>query len=250
MGKTSLSVIIPCYNEVVNLQKGVLLKVADFLKRQNYSWEVIIVDDGSPDKSVNLIEEFIKDHQGFTLIKNPHQGKALTVATGMLAAKGNYVLFIDMDQATPIEEAENLLPYFPDNDIIIGSRNSQREGAPLTRIVMARGFMFLRNFLLGVKVTDTQCGFKAFKKNIVTDLLKGMRIYNPNKGKEIKGPIVTAGFDVELLFLAQKRGYKIKEIPVKWRYAETRRVGIFKDSWQALTDMIKIRFNDILGIYD
>ncbi|MDP3998530.1 MAG: glycosyltransferase [bacterium] len=248
MAKPHLSVVIPCYNEAINLQKGVLHKVAEFLQGENYFSEVIVVDDGSSDESVSLVEKFIKNHPLFSLIKNPHQGKAATVVTGMLRAEGDYILFADMDQATPIEEIDNLLPHLKDYDIVIGSRSSQRRGAPLTRLLMARGFMFLRNLILGIKISDTQCGFKLFKQEVVKNLFPKLKIYSGGL-KIAGGSMVTAGFDVEVLFLAQKLGYKIQEVPVEWRYVETRRVGIFKDSWQALRDMVKIRLNSLRGVY-
>lgn len=249
MIKPYLSVVIPCYNEAANLQKGVLYKVGDFLKEKNYSWEVIVVDDGSTDESVSLVEKFTKNHPNFSLIKNPHQGKAATVITGMLKAEGECVLFTDMDQATPIEEVDKLLPNLKDSQIVIGSRAFKRRGAPLTRLLMARGFMILRNLILGIKIIDTQCGFKVFKSEVVKRLFPKLKIYS-QKEKRADGSMVTAGFDVEMLFLAQKMGYKIKEMPVDWRYVETRRVGIIKDSWQALEDMIKIRLNSLRGVYD
>lgn len=114
---------------------------------------------------------------------------------------------------------------------------------------MARTFMILRNLILGIRITDTQCGFKLFKEEVVRDLFPRLKIYGGGLRK-VKGSIVTAGFDVEILFSAQKRGYKIKEVPVDWRYVETRRVGIFKDSWQAFWDMIKIRLNSLSGVYE
>ena len=113
---------------------------------------------------------------------------------------------------------------------------------------MARGFMFLRNLILGIKISDTQCGFKIFKEAVVKNLFPKLKIYGEGLGKT-GGSMVTAGFDVEVLFLAQRMGYKIKEVPVEWRYVETRRVGIFKDSWQAFWDMIKIRLNSLQGVY-
>ena len=114
---------------------------------------------------------------------------------------------------------------------------------------MARGFMFLRNLILGLGIIDTQCGFKAFRREVAQDLFKNLKIYG-EKMPQVKGSIVTAGFDVELLFLAKKRGHKIVEVPVEWRYVETRRVGILKDSWQGFWDMVRIRFNDLKGLYD
>lgn len=247
--KPYLSVVIPCYNEAANLQKGVLYKVAEYLRGQKYLWEVVIVDDGSTDESTSLIDKFIKIHPNFFLVKNHHQGKAATVITGMLKAGGDCMLFSDMDQATPIEEVEKILPHLGEKyDIVIGSRDSQRRGAPLTRILMARAFMFLRSLILGIKITDTQCGFKLFKQKVVQDLFPKLKIYGGGL-KQVSGSSVTAGFDVEMLFLAQKLGYKIKEVPVDWRYVETRRVGVIRDSWQGLWDMIKIRLNSFQGTY-
>src|SRR6266550_7110432 len=127
-----LSVVIPCYDEMANLQKGVLDKIAHFLEKKKVSYEVIIADDGSKDGSIAFIEEFIKDQPHFSLIKNPHYGKAGAVTTGMLQARGKYRLFSDMDQATPIEEVDKLLPFLESKeyDIAIGSRNTERKGAP------------------------------------------------------------------------------------------------------------------------
>lgn len=246
-----LSIVIPCYNEEKNIRLGALAKLVNYLKSQTYPWEVIIVDDGSADRSIALIEEFIKKHSGFSLIKNPHQGKAATVITGMLKAVGKYVLFSDLDQATPVNELEKFLPWFEKGfDIVIGSRNTTRQGAPISRLIMARGFMVLRTLILGLSgITDTQCGFKAFKKEVVKNLFNKLKLYDGRK-RTVSGSMVTAGFDIELLFLAKKQGYKIKEVPVVWRYVETRRVSPIKDSWYGFLDLIKIRLNDLRGLYD
>src|SRR5688572_17108023 len=123
-----LSVVIPSYNEIANLRKGTLDKVATFLERKKYDYEVIVVDDGSTDGSLEFVEKFTKENKNFKLIKNSHMGKAGAVTTGMLAAAGDYALFTDMDQATPIEEVEKLLEFVPDYDIVIGSRSSSRKG--------------------------------------------------------------------------------------------------------------------------
>lgn len=249
MKETYLSVIIPCYNEMSNLQKGVLDKITHFLKRQNYSHEVVIVDDGSDDGSQEFVEEFIKDEKNFKLIKNKHMGKAGAVTSGMLKASGEYRLFTDMDQATPIEELKKVLPFAKDYNIVIGSRNSSRKNAPFTRKVMARGMIFLRTIIVGVKgITDTQCGFKLFDKKTAETLFSQISTLH-NGFKEITGSSVTAGFDVELLLLAQKMRYKIKEVPVSWLYVETRRVSPIKDSIEGFSDLIRIRFNSLKGRY-
>lgn len=244
-----LSVVIPAYNEETNIRLGALDKVLRYLDRARYSWEVIIVDDGSSDGTKKLLEEYRKSNKKVTVIHNPHQGKAGTVITGMLAARGAIVLFSDLDQATPISELAKVLPWFDQKfDVVIGSRSGRREGAPLTRIIMARGFMFLRSAILGLKgITDTQCGFKAFRREVAQDIFGRLKLYGNNK--EVSGSMVTAGFDIETLFLARKLGYKIKEVPVEWHYVETRRVNPLKDSIQGFMDIIRIRLNAFRGMY-
>jgi len=245
-----LSVVIPCFDEMGNLQKGVLDKVEHFLDKKKISYEVIVVDDGSTDGSIEFIRKFVKEDKKFHLIENPHYGKAGTVTTGMLAAKGEYVLFTDMDQATPIEELDNLMPFFKEGyDIVIGSRNQQRKGAPLTRLVMARGAMVLRRVIIGVKgISDTQCGFKLFKRNVAQKLFKSISALH-NGFHAIKGSNVSAGFDMELLYLATQLGYKIKEVPVRWLYVETRRVNPIFDSIEGVLDLIRIKKNTLTGKY-
>ncbi len=247
--KVYLSIVIPSYNEETNIRLGALDKVLRYLEGRQYGWEVIIVDDGSTDNSPDLIREFIKANKKFSVISNPHQGKAGTVITGMLAAHGDIVLFTDLDQATPLHQVEKLLPWFDQGfDVVIGSRNTRREGAPFLRLVMARGFMLLRSLVLGLHgITDTQCGFKAFRREVAKDIFHRLRLYG--KRRKASGSMVTAGFDIEVLFLAKKLGYKIKEIPVEWHYVETRRVNPLIDSWKGFMDILTIRLNAWRGLY-
>ena len=249
MSKIFLSVVIPSYNEMANLQKGVLDKVGRFLEKQKFEYEVIVVDDGSTDGSIEFVEGFAKDNPKLKLLKNSHTGKAGAVSAGMLKAEGEYVLFTDMDQATPIEELNKLLPFKEQFDIVIGSRNSQRKGAPWTRALMGKGMIFLRTIIVGLRgITDTQCGFKLFKHEVAQELFS--RLSNLHHGyKKISGSSVKAGFDVELLLLAQKMGYGIKEVPVDWLYVETRRVSPIKDSLEAVDDLIRIKLSDVAGKY-
>lgn len=249
MKEPFVSIVIPAYNEETNIRLGTLDKVSRYLDHQTYPWEVLIVNDGSSDGTKLLIEEFIKTNKGFRLIDNPHQGKAATVITGVMASSGQFVLFSDLDQATPLKELEKLLPWFDKGfDVVIGSRQQKREGAPLTRRVMAKGFMMLRTIILGLKgITDTQCGFKAFKRQAALDIFKRLELYGT--AKTVSGSMVTAGFDIEVLFLAKTLGYTIKEVPVEWHYVETRRVNPFKDSWQGLMDIMHIRLNAWKGKY-
>jgi glycosyltransferase involved in cell wall biosynthesis len=236
---------------MANLQKGVLDHVKSFLDKQKYSYEVILVDDGSSDGSAEFIEQFVKENKQFSLIKNAHLGKAGAVTTGILAAKGRYILFTDMDQATPIEEVNKLLSVLEKEkyDVVIGSRNSVRKGAPFTRILMARGMMFLRSLIVGLKgISDTQCGFKIFRKEVAKKLFG--RLQTLHHGfQQVSGSSVSAGFDVELLYLAQQMGYSIKEVPVSWLYVETRRVNPISDSVRGLLDLLRIKRNALLGKY-
>ena len=250
MSNIFLSVVIPSFDEMANLQKGTLDKVEHFLSRKKYSYEVIISDDGSSDGSAELLSKFVKENPHFRTLKNPHLGKAGAVTKGMLEAKGQYVLFMDMDQATPIEEIDKLLPYFDKGyDIVIGSRNSRRKGAPWTRVFMARGMIFLRKIIVGISdISDTQCGFKVFRQDVAKKLFSKINDFHDGFQK-VSGSSVSAGFDVELLYLAENLGYKIKEAPVEWLYVETRRVNPVKDSISGLLDLVKIKINDIRGAY-
>jgi glycosyltransferase involved in cell wall biosynthesis len=245
-----LSVVIPSYNEMGNLQKGILNKVKNYLDKQTYDYEVIVVDDGSNDGSREFVKRFTDEEKEFQLIENSHSGKAGTVTTGMLVAKGDYILFTDMDQATPIEELEKLMPFISKGfDIVIGSRSSNRKGAPFTRKVMAKSMMILRSTIVGLsEISDTQCGFKLFSKKATKDIFE--KIKDIHHGfHSIHGSSVTAGFDIELLFIAKKMGYKIKEVPVSWLYVETRRVSPVKDSVEGFFELFKIRRNIFSGKY-
>jgi dolichyl-phosphate beta-glucosyltransferase len=250
MGKVFLSVVIPSYDEMANLQKGVLDKVEHFLNKKQFPYEVIVVDDGSVDGSVDFVKRFTSSSPNFRLVQNSHLGKAGAVTTGVLESKGDYVLFSDMDQATPIEEVDKLLPYFDKGyDIVIGSRKSQRKGSPWTRKLMAKGMVILRTLLVGIHgISDTQCGFKMFKKEAAQKLFNKINKLH-NNFKTVSGSSVSAGFDVELLYIAENMGYKIKEVPVDWLYVETRRVNPVKDSIAGVVDLIRIKIKDLRGEY-
>ena len=251
MGDIYLSVIIPCYDEMANLQKGVLDKIEHFLNSKKKTYEVIIADDGSKDGSVEFIEKFTKENSQFHLIKNPHYGKAGAVTTGMLAAKGQYRIFTDMDQATPIEEIDKLLPYLESKqyDVAIGSRNSERKGAPAIRLFISRKAIFLRKYLIGLReISDTQCGFKMFT-GLAADDIFGRYKKLKHGFEKITGTAITFGSDIELLYIAKKHGYKIKEVPIEWLHVETRRVNPVKDSIQGVLDLLRIKRNIVTGKY-
>ncbi|KKQ36754.1 MAG: Glycosyl transferase family 2, partial [Candidatus Levybacteria bacterium GW2011_GWC2_37_7] len=251
MGKIFLSVVIPSFDEMANLQKGVLDKIEHFLGKKQFPYEVIIVDDGSTDGSVEFAKRFVQDSPNFRLMENSHLGKAGAVTAGVLNSKGDYVLFSDMDQATPIEELDKLLPYLEqDFDIVVGSRDAVRKGAPLIRQFVSHAAIVARKLVVGMpEISDTQCGFKAFKKEAARKLFT--RISKLHNGfKKILGSSVSSGFDVELLYLAKHLGYKIKEVPVEWLYVETRRVSPIKDSVEGFMDLLKIKIKAMRGEYN
>jgi dolichyl-phosphate beta-glucosyltransferase len=244
---TKLSIVIPAYNEANNIQKGCLDEVWQYLKKVDYSWEVVLVDDKSTDSTLEKITAFAKRHPGFKVSPQPHRGKGGTVIAGMLEASGEIVLFTDMDQATPLPEIEKFFPEFEKgSDIVIGVR-SGRKGAPLIRKIMAFGFSMLRTIILNLNYKDTQCGFKAFKKEAAKEIFKKMKVYNDKTIS--KGAAVNAGFDLEVLYIARKLGYKVAQVPVAWNHKETEKVNPIKDSLYGLRDIIKVRINALRGMY-
>jgi len=242
-----LSVVIPAYNEEKTIENGSLSDVWNYLNKQRYDWEIIVVDDTSTDNTLDLSQTFVKNHKNVIVLKEPHRGKGGSVIAGILKASGDIIIFADMDQATPINQIEKLLPKFNEAyDIAIGSR-SGREGAPLIRKAMAYGFAMLRNIVLRLPYKDTQCGFKAFKKDAAKNIFNKMRVVNE---KTLKGGAsVSAGFDLEVLYIARKLGYKVAEVPVEWHHKETERINPIKDSYEGLRDLLKVRINSLLGKY-
>lgn len=248
MSNVYLSVVIPCYNEERNLRLGALEKVHQFLSKQKFLWEVLVVDDGSTDMSVKLIKDFISEHSRVKLIKISHKGKAFAVITGVDQSQGQIILFTDLDQATPINQLTYLLHWFDKGfDVVIGSRNSSRRGAPIMRLAMARGFMMLRNLILDLGIKDTQCGFKAFTNTSARNIFNRLNIFK--EAHTVKGSTVTAGFDVELLYIAKLLKYKIKEVPVEWHYQETRNVNPLKDSLSGINDLLRLKLYSLSGKY-
>lgn len=246
-----LSVVIPAYNEERRLPPN-LNRILDYLRPQPYSYEVIVVDDGSTDQTAMRVRDVVQESPCVRLIENPHYGKGYTVRTGMLAAKGQIILFTDADLSTPIEELSRLLPYFEEGyDVVIGSREGggerQRVGEPFYRHVQGRIFNYIVQTIAVPGIQDTQCGFKAMRREVAHDLFPRLRIHDGSAGPVV-GSMVT-GFDVELLFLALKHGYAVKEVPVEWYYGHESKVNPLRDSWRLLRDVLLVRWNDMLGRY-
>ncbi len=247
MTKPYLSVVIPAYNEEYNLRTGVIDSVYDYLVQQDYAWEILFVDDGSTDNTAHLADEFAGKHKNFFVLRQPHRGKAGTVTAGIMKSKGEVILFTDTDQATPIDQVEKVLPKFKlGYDVVIGSRHG-REGAPLIRKVMAYGFSILRLLVLRLPFKDTQCGFKAFSQKAAHEIFKRLKIFD-SKNKNA-GASVTAGFDLEVLYVARKLRYKIAEVPVDWHHKEGTKVDPIKDSLEGLRDLFMVRMNALQGKY-
>lgn len=244
-----LSVIIPCYNESENIQRGVLIEVENFLRRKKFSWEVTISDDESTDESWLLVEKFISGKENFVHLKNKHGGKPFAVRSGLEKAKGEWVFLIDMDQATPISELDKMVPFFKDYDIVIGSRGMSRKNFPLYRKIASMIFLNVRRILLLRDIKDTQCGFKTFKREVALDLFPRLEVFRAKKG--IYGWRVSA-YDVELLFIAEKRGYKIAEVPVTWEDRDVSRGkqrSFLKESKEMMKEILRVKINDWRGVY-
>ncbi len=258
-----LTVVIPAYNEAQRLPKT-LGQVTDYLRSRDYDSELLVIDDGSADDTATIAEGFCTVHhleQGkvrMRVIRNEHRGKGYTVRSGMLAARGKYVLFTDADLSTPIDAVEQLLPWAERGGVkhgpypvVIGSREgvgAKRYDEPAYRHLMGRAFNLLVRAMAVHKLQDTQCGFKLFTHEAAQDLFQRLELYGHQAGL-VKGAMVT-GFDVEVLYIAQKRGYRIREVPVEWRHYEGSKVNPLKDSLRMFRDILKVRLNDLRGKYD
>lgn len=252
----TLSVIVPAYNEERRLP-ATLTSILGYLAEQEYRSEVIVSDDGSTDRTREIAEGFATaqtDRQGnvrIRVLSNEHRGKAATVRSGMLQAAGQYVLFMDADLATPIEEWAKLYELLSVGyDVAIGSREglgAERIGEPWYRHLMGRVFNGVVRSIALSGIQDTQCGFKAFTHDAAQRIFKSVQLYGDGAQKVV-GPAVTA-FDVEVLFLARKWGYRIGEVPVVWRYGTETKVDPLRDSMRNFADVIRVRWNDLRGRY-
>ena len=244
-----LSVVLPSYNEKKNIKRGALEEAYNFLKDYEKSWELILSDDASTDGTTDELKNFAKKDKRIKVLENPHRGKGPTVTSGMLAAEGQWRLFSDFDQSTPLREVLKLLKYTNDYDLVFGSREIQgakREKEPFYRHLMGRGFNLVVQLFALPGVLDSQCGFKLLSAEASEKLFNSLYIYS---GKEEIKTAFTGAFDVELLFLARKYGFKAKEIAIKWKHYQTNRVNPIKDSLLMFIDIVRIRLADLSSKY-
>lgn len=245
-----LSLVFPVYNEAKCIEQN-LETALGFTAAQPYSSEVIVVDDGSSDESAAIVERLAASEPSLRLLRNDHRGKAYAVRTGVLAARGDYVIFADADLATPIHQVTKMLAAFEAGcDVAIGSREgygAQRFDEPWLRHFMGRVFSLVVRILVLGQHQDTQCGFKGFTRAAATDIFNSVRLYGPNAAV-LNAPAVT-GFDVELLYLAHRKGYKVTEVPVEWHYGPGSKVNPLRDSWLNLRDVLRVRYYAMRGLY-
>lgn len=250
MNKLDLTIIIPNYNEYENISRGVLDDVINFLKKQKFSWEVVISDDGSTDDSLKLIDSYVKKDSRIRLLKNAHAGKPFALRSAVNAARSEYLLLTDMDQSTPIPELLKLYAHAPKYQVVIGSRGARRADSSPIRQLASIIFLMVRRFILLPEIKDTQCGFKLIKTSLAKQIFAKMRIFGRNNSAT--GWKVTA-YDVEMLHLAKKMGAIIKEVRVVWKNEDTssgKSRNFVKESLEMLFEILRVRVNDSLGKYN
>lgn len=233
-----LSVIIPAYNEARRLP-ATLAQVAAYLARQPYRAEVLVVDDGSADGTAALAQASFPGATPVRVISTPHRGKGHAVKTGMLAATGEYRFLCDADLAMPIEQLARLLPPSATTAIVIGSREApgaRRYNEPWQRHAMGRVFNWFIRATAVRGIRDTQCGFKCFHGPVAQALFSQQRLEG-------------FGFDVEVLFLAQKSGIAITETPIDWYHQQESKVRPLRDALRMLGEALAVRWNWTRGRY-
>ena len=237
---TYLSIVIPAHNEAKRLPPT-LASINDYMCEQPYSFEIIVVENGSEDHTAEVVEQHASNNDQVHLISVPERGKGIAVRTGMLAANGEYRFMCDADLSMPISQIARFLPPELSNyDIAIGSREiegSMRLNEPTFTHVRGRIFSNLVKLIVLPGFEDTQCGFKCFHARAAIDLFTNQQLDGMS-------------FDVEVLYIARKRGYKIVEVPVDWYFHSETRVRMVKDSLRMLTDVLVLRRNWKSGKYD
>lgn len=234
--------MIPAYNESARIGAS-LERVLAYLHKQEWDAEIIVVDDGSRDNTVEVVRHLARQHAALRVLENPgNRGKGYSVRHGVLDAAGELLLFSDADLSSPIEEAAKLITAITQGaDVAIGSRwlrsELQTERQPLYRQLFGRIFNLALRLVLGLSYADTQCGFKAFTRPAAQTIFTRQRIER-------------WGFDAELLFLAKKCGLKVTEVPVSWGHSTGTRMRYFQDGIRMVWEMIKVRWYSLTGKYE
>ena len=242
MSHPQLSIVIPAYNESARIE-ATLDRVMTCVETQGWDAEVLVVDDGSKDDTAEIVKLWMERHSRLHLIQNPgNRGKGYSVRNGLLQAAGDVVMFTDADLSAPMEEAGLLLTAIEAGaDVAIGSRwmdrGRQTIHQPLYRQFFGRCFNAITRGVMGLPFKDTQCGFKAFRRDAAQVIFRLQRIER-------------WGFDPEILFIARKLRYKIREVPVTWGHDERSRMSYLKDGMKMLEEMAVIRYNSVAGRYD
>lgn len=237
---TKLSVIIPAYNEEARIEKT-LRDVDAYLEKQAYTYEIIVVDNNSKDRTSEVVKNLqTTTVQNAKVVLETTKGKGAAVRRGMLEAQGDYTVFMDADNATPISEIEKFWPYLQQGyEVVIGSRyvdpSTVKIKQPFYRILLSRMSNLLIQTILIPHVKDTQCGFKAFQGQASKGIFQHVSIYG-------------WAFDMELLAIALKLSYRIKEVPVSWEEHGGSHVPL-KAYIQSLTDLFKIKWRSLTGSY-
>jgi len=234
----------------------VLDEVYQYLAQQNYAWEVVIVNDESTDGSKTLIERSVESKRNFSLFDIPHGGKPAAIWAGIQKAQGELVLTTDMDQSTPIGELSKLLPWCEQGfDVVIGSRGTAREGFSFVRRAGSFVFGALRGCVLLRNIADTQCGFKLYRRQAV---LKYFPCLEAIRHKEKPSGWKVTAFDIELLYLIEKAGYRIKEVVVSWSNRDqsdtkSRKSDLARyvnESVDMARQVVRVKLNQLRGLYD
>ncbi len=238
--KFFLSIIIPAYNEESRLP-GSLQQVINFATSQTYPVEVIVVNNNSQDRTGQIAQEYVDRHDFVRVLDQPIQGKGAAVKMGMLAAKGEYRLIADADLSMPVSEIPKFLPpNLSGYDIAIGSRElpgSVRINEPAHRHLMGRVFSTYVKAIAIPGIEDTQCGFKCFHQFAAVNIFSAQTVTG-------------FAFDVELLMIARRRGYKIVEVPIEWHHYPNSKVSLLRDALRMTREVARIRINAQRGLYD
>ena len=236
-----LTIIVPAYNEEKHI-RTTLEEISGYLSKRGFPCEVIVVDDGSTDKTFENAENCSKLFAYFKILKNDtNKGKGYSVRRGVLSAKGEYVLFMDADNSTSIYEFDKFLPYLKEGyDVVIASRRLKdsdvEEPQPFLRATMGLFYIVLSKVILGLRISDFNCGFKAYLGKAAKFLCEKQKMDDWS-------------FDTELLFIAKKRGFRVKEAPVRWVHKSGSKVKPFKDGVKSFLSLMKIKLNDIRRYY-